>query len=96
MLIVAELNQRKAEATGREKDEKSRAEYHARREAALPIVDRLENELEKQGAEGSAPVEGCARVDDGERCEQTHPLPTICRGRCGGGGHCPGSVDGNR
>ena len=45
MLIAAELNQRKAEATGREKD-KSRVEYHARREAALPIVDRLKNELE--------------------------------------------------
>ncbi len=46
MLIAAELNQRKAEATGREKDKKSRVEYHARREAALPIVDRLKNELE--------------------------------------------------
>ena len=41
MLIAAELNQWKAEATGREKDKKSRVEYHARREAALPIVDRL-------------------------------------------------------
>ncbi len=46
MLIAAELNQRKAEATGREKDKKSRVEYHARREAALPIVDHLKNELE--------------------------------------------------
>jgi hypothetical protein len=46
MLIAAELNQRKAEATGREKDKKSRMEYHARREAAPPIVDRLKNELE--------------------------------------------------
>ena len=46
MLIAAELNQRRAEATGREKDKKSRVEYHARREAALPIVDRLKNELE--------------------------------------------------
>jgi hypothetical protein len=33
MLIAAELNQRKEEATGREKDKKSRVEYHARREA---------------------------------------------------------------
>ena len=31
MLIAAELNQRKAEAMGREKDKKSRVEYHARR-----------------------------------------------------------------
>jgi hypothetical protein len=46
MLIAAELNQRKAEATGREKDKKSRVEYHARREAALPIIDRLKNQLE--------------------------------------------------
>jgi hypothetical protein len=46
MLIVAELNQRKAEATVRETDKKSRVEYHARREATLPIVDRLKNELE--------------------------------------------------
>ena len=45
MLIVAMLNQQKAETTGREKDEKSRVEYHARREAALSIVD-LKNELE--------------------------------------------------
>jgi hypothetical protein len=46
MLIAAKLNQRKVEATGRERDKKSWVEYHARREAALPIVDRLENELE--------------------------------------------------
>ena len=31
---------------GREKDKKSRMEYHARRKATLPIVDRLKNELE--------------------------------------------------
>ena len=46
MLIAADLNQRKAEATGREKDKKSWVEYHARREATLPIVDHLENEPE--------------------------------------------------
>ena len=45
MLIAAELNQWKAEATGREKDKKSWVEYHARREATLPIVDRLKNKL---------------------------------------------------
>ena len=102
MLIAAELNQRKAEATGREKDKKSRVEYHARREAALPIVDRLKNELENDvGRLKSKELEvllhkGCACVNDGERCEQTHPLPTIRRVRCGGGGHRPDSVDGNR
>jgi hypothetical protein len=46
MFISVELNWRKAEAAEREKDKKSRVEYHARREAALPIVDRLETELE--------------------------------------------------
>jgi hypothetical protein len=46
MFIVAELNWRRAEAAEREKDKKSRVEYHARHEAALLIVDRLENELE--------------------------------------------------
>ncbi len=30
----------------REKEKKSQMEYHTRREAALPIVDRLKNELE--------------------------------------------------
>ena len=37
MLIAAELNQRKAEATGREKDKKSRVEYHARCEPHSPL-----------------------------------------------------------
>ena len=102
MLIAAELNQWKAEATGKERDKKSRVEYHARHEAALPIVDRIKNELENDvGRLKSKELEvllhkGCACVNDGERCEQTHPLPTICRGRSGGGGHRPGSVDGNR
>jgi hypothetical protein len=46
MFIVVELNRQRAEAAEREKDKKSRVEYHTRCEAALPIVDRLENELE--------------------------------------------------
>jgi hypothetical protein len=46
MFIAVELNWRRAEATEREKDKKSWVEYHARRKAALVIVDRLENELE--------------------------------------------------
>jgi hypothetical protein len=46
MFIAAEINRRKAEAAKREKEKKSRVEYHARREAALPIVDRLEHELD--------------------------------------------------
>ena len=46
MLIAVELNQRNAEVTEREKEKKSQVEYHVRREAALPIVDRLQNNLE--------------------------------------------------
>jgi hypothetical protein len=46
MFIAVELNWWKAEAVEREKDKKSRVEYHARRKAALPIIDRLETELE--------------------------------------------------
>ena len=46
MFIAAEIIRRKAEAAEREKEKKSRVEYHARREAALPIVDHLEHELD--------------------------------------------------
>jgi hypothetical protein len=46
LFIAVELNRQRAEAAEREKDEKSQVEYHARRKAALLIVDRLENELE--------------------------------------------------
>ena len=46
MIKAAEINRRKAEAVEREKEKKSRVEYQARRKAALPIVDRLEHELE--------------------------------------------------
>jgi hypothetical protein len=46
MFIAVELNRQKAEAAEREKDKKSRVEYHARHKATLPIVDHLETELE--------------------------------------------------
>jgi hypothetical protein len=46
MLKAAAINRRKAEAAEREKEKKSQVEYHARRKAALPIVDRLEHELD--------------------------------------------------
>ncbi len=46
MFKAVELNRRRAEAAEREKGKKSWVEYHARRKAALPIVNRLENELE--------------------------------------------------
>jgi hypothetical protein len=46
MFKSAEIVSQNAEAAEREKDRKRRLEYHARREAALPVLDRLENELE--------------------------------------------------
>jgi len=45
MLIAVELNQRNAEVAEREKEKKSRVEYHARHEAALPIINHLQNNL---------------------------------------------------
>ena len=70
MLIAVELNQRNAEVTEREKEKKSRVEYHARREAALPIVDRLQNDLgDDIGQLKSKDLEVLIRwKDDGERC----------------------------
>ena len=46
MFKAAEIVHRNAEAVEREKDKRRRLEYHARREAALPVLDRLENVLE--------------------------------------------------
>jgi hypothetical protein len=46
MFKSAKIVSQIAEAAEREKDRKRRLEYHARREAALPILDRPENELE--------------------------------------------------
>ena len=45
MFKAAEINRRKSEAAEREKEKKSRVEYHARREAALSIINRLQNDL---------------------------------------------------
>ncbi len=50
MFKAAEINRRTEVAAEREKDEKCRVEYQARQGAALPIVDRLENELENNVA----------------------------------------------
>ena len=41
----AEIVRRNAEALEVEKDKKRRLEYRARREVALPVLDRLENVL---------------------------------------------------
>ncbi len=46
MFKVAEINRRTVEAAERKKDKKGRVDYHHRHEAALPILNRLENELE--------------------------------------------------
>ncbi len=46
MFKSAKIVSQNAEAVEREKDRKRRLEYHARRGAALPVLDCLENELE--------------------------------------------------
>ncbi len=46
MFKSAKIVSQNAEALEREKDRKWRLEYHARHEAALPVLNRLENELE--------------------------------------------------
>ncbi len=46
MFKSAEIVRRNAEAVEVEKDKKRRLEYRARREAALPVRDHLENVLE--------------------------------------------------
>jgi hypothetical protein len=50
MFKVAEINRQTEVAAEWEKDEKYQVEYHARQGAALPIVNRLENELENNVA----------------------------------------------
>ncbi len=47
MFKVAEINRQTAEAAEMENGKHSRVEYHLRRKAALPILERLVNELEK-------------------------------------------------
>ena len=46
MFKSAEIVRRNVEALEVEKDKKRRLEYRARREATLPVLDRLENVLE--------------------------------------------------
>ncbi len=46
MFKSAEIVSQNAEAVEREEDWKRRLQYHARREAALPVLNCLENELE--------------------------------------------------
>ena len=92
MFKASEINRRTAEAVKREKDKKGWVDYHHRCEAALPILDRLENEM-KNGVGWLTSKEletllrwkGVSVSKKGERCEQTHTVPTICRGRIGRG-----------
>jgi hypothetical protein len=50
MFKSAKIMSRNAEAVEREKDRTQHLEYHARRKAALPVLNRLENELENFAA----------------------------------------------
>ena len=46
MFKATEFNRQTAETAEREKDKKGWVDFHRRHEAALPILDCLENELE--------------------------------------------------
>jgi hypothetical protein len=98
MFKAAEINRRTEEAAEREKEKKSRVEYHARREAALPIVDRLENELENNVVRlTSKELEVLLRwkgvpVSWMGNVANRRVLSAICGGRRGGGEH-PGPMD---
>ena len=100
MWKAAEINRRKAEATEREKEKKSWVEYHARREAALPIVVRLEHELDNnverltsKKLEVLLRWKGVAALKMGKVANRQ--LPTNSRRRFGGGEY-PGPVDQNQ
>jgi hypothetical protein len=47
MFKAVEINRRTAEAAEMENGKQSRVEYHLRRKATLPILERVVNELEK-------------------------------------------------
>ena len=77
-----------------EKDKKWRLEYHARRKAALPVLDHLDifgechHTANRKRVGGASPLEGFSCVENGECGEQTGAIPTIHRWRRGGGGQC--------
>ena len=70
MFIAAEMGNREREIAEMEKGKKVRIEFHARRDAALVVLDRLDHELDgnanQQRFRGSSPVEGCASIKDGQ------------------------------
>ena len=95
MFKSAEIVRRNADAVKVKKDKKWRLEYHARRKAALPVLDRLENVLENAvtGLTGKelevllrwkgVPVSKVGNVANRRVLYQQ-----ISRRRRGGGGRC--------
>jgi hypothetical protein len=103
MFKAAEINRRTGEAAEREKEKKSWVEHHIRQEAALPIVDRLENKLETNVAQLTSnklevllwwkgvPVSRMGNVANRQVLYQH-----FCRERRGGGNHpCPMDREGS-
>jgi hypothetical protein len=95
MFKAAKIMRRNAEVVEVEKDKKRRLEYHVRRKAALPVLDRLENVLENilarlTGKELEVLLrwKGVPVTKNGECGKQTGAVPTIHRWRRGGGGQC--------
>jgi hypothetical protein len=88
MFKVVEINRQTAEAAEMEKGKKSWVECRHRREATMPILERLVNELEKYvGWLTSKELETLLRWKGvpvskmGNIIKQIHPVPTICRGK---------------
>jgi hypothetical protein len=54
MFKAVEINRQTAEAAEMENGKQSRVEYHLRHKAALPILERLVNELEKKSGSKQA------------------------------------------
>jgi hypothetical protein len=93
MFKSAKIVSQNAEAVEREKDGKRHLEYHSRREATLPVLDHLENELENVVARLTGKElevllhwKGIPVSKNGECGKQTGAVPTIRRWRRGGGG----------
>ena len=94
MFISAEMGNRKREIEEMEKGKKVRIEFHARRNAALIVLDRLDHKLDdnierltnkylkeayQQISQGSSPVEGCASIKDGQHGKQKSSLSAVCQ-----------------
>jgi hypothetical protein len=76
MFKAAEINRRTAEVAEMENGKQSRVEYHLRRKAALPILERLVNELGKMSGGKQARSWRCYSGGRVSLCQKTEMLQT--------------------